>query len=105
MPIRWRRNTASRRRSWFPLPEPPLQQPTQAAQLLITQVPVGDEIGQEHLGRAVEHLVHKESQGAAARRIPLDQRMVAVRPPLPGMPHVALLLEGAQYGENGRVGE
>src|SRR3989442_1188864 len=80
--IRWRCNTASTRRSWLPLPEPPLQQPAQPAQLLITEVLVGDQLGEQHLGRAIEHLVNETAEGAAAGGLALHQGPVAVRPPL-----------------------
>src|SRR5947207_6725184 len=102
---RWRRNTASTRRSWLPLPEPLRQQLAQAAQLLVTEILVGYELGQEQLGRAVEHFVYESAQRAATGGRALHQRTVAVGAPLAGVADVALLLERAQHGEDGRVGE
>src|SRR5204863_3442145 len=102
---RWRRNTASTRRSWLPLPEPLRQQLAQAAQLLVTEILVGYELGQEQLGRAVEHFVYESAQRAATGGRALHQRTVAVGAPLAGVADVALLLERAQHGEDGRVRE
>src|SRR5207249_11807151 len=100
-PNRYRCSTASRRRSWLLLPEPIGQQLAQAAQLLVTEMLVGNELGQEQLGRAVEHLVQEAAQRAATGGRALDQGPVAVRPPLPGMRHVSLLLEGSQHRKHG----
>src|SRR6266853_650740 len=47
---RWRCSTASRRRSWLFLPEPACQQLAQPAQLFVTEILVGNELGQEQLG-------------------------------------------------------
>src|SRR6266550_5468751 len=46
----WRRSRASTRRSWLLLPEPLCQQLAQPAQLLVTEILVGNELGQEQLG-------------------------------------------------------
>src|SRR5947208_13674562 len=73
---RWRRNTASTRRSWVPLPEPIRQQLAQATQLLVTEILVGYELGQEQLGRAVEHFVYESAQFAARGRRGLHQGAV-----------------------------
>src|SRR5881398_4086799 len=102
---RWRRSTASRRRSWLFLPEPIRQQLARAAQLLVTEILVGNELGQEQLGRAVEHFLQEAAQRAATGGRALDQGPVAVRPPLPGMRHVSLLLEGSQHRKHGGIRE
>src|SRR5207253_9908289 len=102
---RWRRSTTSRRRSWLLLPEPIRQQLAQAAQLLLTEVLVGYQLGQEQLGRAVEHLVHQAAECRATGGFPFDQRLVAVRAAVFGVTHVSLLLERTEDGEDGRVGE
>src|SRR5256885_16624525 len=77
---RWRRNTASTRRSWLPLPEPLRQQLAQAAQLLVTEVLVGYELGQEQLGRSVEYLVYEPATWAAAGGPALHPRTEAAGP-------------------------
>src|SRR3989441_8838211 len=74
---RWRRSTASTRRSWFLLPEPIHQQLPQPAQLLVTEILVGNELGQEQLGRAVEHLVHKPAECGPTGDLAFDERFVA----------------------------
>src|SRR5436853_4937294 len=102
---RWRRNTASTRRSWLLLPEPLRQQLAEAAQLLVSEILVGHELGQEQLGRAVEHFFHEAAQRTAAGGRALDERTVAVGPPLADVADVALLLESAQHGEDSRVRE
>src|SRR3989442_7019926 len=82
---RWRCSTASRRRSWLFLPEPACQLLAQAAQLLVTEILVGNKLGQEQLGRAVEHLVHETSERCPGGDLPFDQRLVAVSPAVFGV--------------------
>src|SRR6266550_4210981 len=102
-PNQFRRNTASRRRSLGTSLDARFEQRAQPAQLLVTQVLVGNEMRHQQLGRALEYFVDQPAQRIATGGVALDQRMVAVRPAFAGMRHIAFLLEGAEHGEDSRV--
>src|SRR6266498_5440376 len=78
MPSRFPRNTASRRRSLGTSLDARFEQLAQPAQLLVTQVFVGNEMRHQQLGRALEYFVDQPAQCIATRGVAFDQRTVTV---------------------------
>ena len=85
--------------------DPLVEQAAHPLELPAVEPAVAHEVGEQQLGRPAEDGAEQPPERARPGLLARDERVVAVRPPLLLVPDVALLLQRAEDGEHGGVGE